>query len=555
MLIKLTGGTVYDPMHGINGEIRDIYVRDGRIIHSPGDAPIHQEYNLKNKIVMAGAIDIHTHIGGGKINIARTLLPEDHRAHPVAHTDLLRSGSGHAVPSTFITGYRYAEMGYTTAFEPAILPMNARQAHLEMGDIPIVDKGGYALLGNDDYMLRMLAAKKDQKALNDYAAWILTASQCLGIKVVNPGGINAFKFNQRQLDLDEPGPYYGITPRQILLHLARAVYELGIPHPLHVHGCNLGMPGSVETTLKTISGSEGLPMHLTHIHFHSYDTEGDRQFSSGAARIAEAVNRHPNITIDVGQILFGQTVAVSADNMRQHASYSNAHPKKWVCMDIECDAGCGIVPFKYKDKNFVNALQWTIGLELFLLVNDPWRVFLTTDHPTGAPFTSYPHLIRLLMDRSFRNEMLSTIHPDAAQVSTLGSIEREYSLYEIAIMTRAGAAKLLGLSDRGHLGTGAAADITVYTEHEDKEKMFSKPDYVFKDGELVVKNGEIIKVTWGTTHVVRPTFDSSIKKELSSYFDHYLSLKLSNFKMDDEEIIRRGRGRIQVHPCHRETSS
>src|SRR5699024_3305920 len=159
-------------------------------------------YNLKNKIVMAGAIDIHTHIGGGKINIARTLLPEDHRAHPVAHTDLLRSGSGHAVPSTFITGYRYAEMGYTTAFEPAILPMNARQAHLEMGDIPIVDKGGYALLGNDDYMLRMLAAKKDQKALNNYVAWILTASQCLGIKVVNPGGINAFKFNQRQLDLD-----------------------------------------------------------------------------------------------------------------------------------------------------------------------------------------------------------------------------------------------------------------------------------------------------------------------------------------------------------------
>src|SRR5699024_9311659 len=226
------------------------------------------------------------------------------------------------------------------------------------------DKGGYALLGNDDYMLRMLAAKKDQKALNNYVAWILTASQCLGIKVVNPGGISAFKFNQRQLDLDEPGHYYGITPRQILCHLARAVYELGIPHPLHVHGCNLGMPGSVETTLKTISGSEGLPMHLTHIHFHSYDTKGDRKFSSGAARIAEAVNRHPNITIDVGQILFGQTVAVSADSMRQHASYSNAHPKKWVCMDIECDAGCGIVPFKYKDKNFVNALQWTIGLEL-----------------------------------------------------------------------------------------------------------------------------------------------------------------------------------------------
>ncbi|MFG3590913.1 hypothetical protein [Bradyrhizobium sp. RDI18] len=34
------------------------------------------------------------------------------------------------------------------------------------------------------------------------------------------------------------------------------------------------------------------------------------------------------------------------------------------------------MPFKYRDKSFVNALQWAIGLELFLLVNDPWRLFL-----------------------------------------------------------------------------------------------------------------------------------------------------------------------------------
>ncbi|KFI24082.1 formylmethanofuran dehydrogenase subunit A [Nitrosococcus oceani] len=555
MLIKLTGGTVYDPMHGINGEVRDIYIRDGRIINPPpGDMPIDQDYPLNNKIIMAGAIDIHSHIGGGNVNIARTLLPEDHHTNSLPRTELLRAGSGRTIPSTFATGYRYAEMGYTAVFEPAVLPMNARQAHMEMGDTPLVDKGGYALLGNDDYGLRMLAANKDQKTFNNYVAWILKASQCLGIKVVNPGGINAFKFNQRRLDLDEPGPYYGVTPRQILLRLARAVHELDIPHPIHVHGCNLGVPGNLKTTLSTIEGIAGLPMHLTHIQFHSYGTEGDRKFSSGAAQIAEAVNRHPNITVDVGQILFGQTVTVSSDSMQQYASHPHAYPKKWAFMDIECDAGCGIVPFKYQDKHFVNALQWAIGLEIFLLVDDPWRVFLTTDHPNGAPFVSYPHLIRLLMDRSFRNDMLATIHPEAAQASILGTITREYSLYEIAIMTRAGAAKLLGLSDRGHLGVGAAADITVYTEQEDKEKMFSKPDYVFKDGELVVRNGEIVKVTWGATHVVRPEFDNSIEKELSSYFDRYLPMKLGNFKINDEEMTYFGRGHIQVHPCRERNS-
>lgn len=552
MLIKLTGGRVYDPAHGVNGETRDIWVRDGRIVAPPGDARPDQEYDLRGKIVMAGAIDMHTHIGGGKVTIARNLLPEDHRGDPVERHGLMRAGCGHAVPSTLTTGYRYAEMGYTAGFEPAVLPINARQAHMEMADVPLMDVGGYVMLGSDDYFLRLLSSGKSQEEINNYVAWTIHSSQCIGVKVVNPGGISAFKFNQRSLDLDEQHQYYGVSPRKVLQTLARAVHELGVPHPLHVHGCNLGVPGNVETTLNTMSGIEGLPMHLTHIQFHSYGTEGDRKFSSGAARIAEAFNKTRNITMDVGQILFGATVTASGDSQRQHANSGHAHNGKWVCMDIECDAGCGVVPFKYKDKNFVNALQWAIGLELFLLAEDPWRIFLTTDHPNGAPFTTYPHLIKLLMNKSFRNDMLASINPDAAALSTLGAIDREYSLYEIAIMTRAGAAKLLGLSDRGHLGVGAGADITVYSEQEDAEKMFEKPDYVFKDGELVVKHGEVVKIVWGNVHTVKPEFErSGVEKDLKDYYDRYLTMKLDNFIIRDEEIEGDGRSKILVHPCGR----
>jgi formylmethanofuran dehydrogenase subunit A len=207
-----------------------------------------------------------------------------------------------------------------------------------------------------------------------------------------------------------------------------------------------------------------------------------------------------------------------------------------------------VVPFKYRDQNFVNALQWAIGLEIFLLAEDPWRVFLTTDHPNGAPFTSYPHLIRLLMDKSFRNDMFASLNLDAQAMSTLPSLDREYSLYEIAIMTRAGAARLVGLHDRGHLGVGAGADITVYTDNADREQMFSKPDYVFKDGELVVKNGEVVKVTWGSTHTVKPEFDRSVEHGLRDYFERYHTISMENFKVADDEIADNG-GRIIVQEC------
>jgi formylmethanofuran dehydrogenase subunit A len=550
MLKKLTGGRIYDPAHGIENEVRDIYILDGRISNRPDDTRIDEEIDVRGKVIMAGAIDMHTHIGGGKINIARTMLPEDHAADVVARTELMRSGCGHAAPSTLTAGYRYAEMGYTAGFEPAILPINARQAHMEMHDTPIIDKGGYVMLGSDDFLLRMMAANKDQESINNYIAWTMNQSHAIGVKVVNPGGINAFKFNQRKLDLDEKNQFYGVTPREILLRLARAVKELGVPHPLHVHGCNLGVPGNMNTTLDTMDGIEGLPMHMTHIQFHSYGTEGDFKFSSGSAQIAESINRHKNITVDVGQILFGQTVTASGDNMRQHAAHPHANPNKWVSMDIECDAGCGVLPFKYKDQSYVNALQWMIGLETFLMVDDPWRVFLTTDHPNGAPFTSYPHLIRLLMDKTFRNDILSTLHPEAQKASHLASLDREYTLYEIAIMTRAGAAKLVGLADRGHLGIGGAADITVYTDDADREKMFTTPDYVFKDGTMVVKDGNLIEVTWGTTHVVKPEYDISIEKSLKPYFDKYHTQKMGNFKISDDEIIDDGRGSLTVQPLH-----
>jgi len=548
MLIKLTGGKLYDPENKISGEVRDIYVEDGKIVAERPDAKPDRTYDVKGRVVMAGAIDPHTHIGGGKMTIARMLLPEDHQHDLVARTDVTRAGCGHAVPSTHLAGYRYAEMGYTACFEPAMLPANARQAHMELGDTPMVDKGAFAMLGSDDFFLRQLSEKKDFEAIKDYVAWTMHASQALAVKVVNPGGISAFKFNQRKLDLDEEHVYYKVTPRQIVLNLARALQELGVTHPLHIHGCNLGVPGNIESTLETIRAADGLRMHMTHTQFLSYGTEGDKKFSSGAARLAELVNKSPNVSIDVGQVMFGQTCTASGDSMRQYAIAKSAHPKKPVVMDIECDAGCGVVPMRYRDKSFVNALQWAIGLETFLLVDDPWRMFLTTDHPNGAPFYTYPHLIRLLMDKSFRDDAFQRINADAQGASILPTITREYTLDEIAVMTRAGPARSLGLKDRGHLGIGAAGDITVYKDDPNREAMFVKPEMVFKNGELIVRNGKVVKVVQGATHVARPEYDKGIEKPLKDYFDRFHTVRMANFKLADEEIVRGDKGAIVVQP-------
>lgn len=223
---------------------------------------------------------------------------------------------------------------------------------------------------------------------------------------------------------------------------------------------------------------------------------------------------------------------------------------KWVNADTEHESGCGIIPFTYQDRNYTNALQWAIGLELFLLSQDPWRMVFSTDHPNGGSFMSYPRLIRLLMDREFRKEQMAKVNQRALEHSGLRDCQqREYSLYEIAIITRAGPARLLGLAQKGHLGPGADADVTIYDEDDDKERMFSTPRYVIKDGELIIEDHEFRADHEGRIIHVAPDYDPDIERVIEPFFEEFYTIRFANYPVADR-YIRHG----QVVPTAGQTA-
>jgi len=526
MLTRIAGGHVIDPANRRAG-VGDIWIRDQRIVDPPGEgARPDATYDVAGKIVMAGAIDIHSHIAGSHVNAARLLLPESHAGAGVP-----------CVPPSFATGCRYAAMGYTLVVEPAVAPTYATQAHLELADIPIIDKATLAVLGNDDFLLDLLRRRESAAAVRDYVAWTLVTARSLGIKVINAGGAAALKANVRAFSLDDVVPYYGVSSRAIVEALQHAVHELGVPHPLHVHCNNLGLAGNVDTALATIAAAEGLPLHLAHLQFYGYGKDGPRGFSSAAAPLAEAVNGARNVTIDVGQVMFGPTVTISSDVLRQFNARHGANPRKWLIQDGDGNGG-GVVPYRYRADDFYNAVQWAAGLELFLLIGDPSQVFFTTDHPNGAPFTSYPDLFALLMDRDLREQWIATSPPEAMAMTTLKSIRREYSLSEIATMTRAAPARLLGVRDRGHLGAGARADIAIYSDDHDRAKMFRAAHLVFKDGEPVVRDGEIVRIRWGRALDVRPDHDGAIARRMNDYCGERYGLASSFMRVPDSALPR-----------------
>ena len=159
---------------------------------------------------MAGGIDIHSHIASANVNTARLMLPEQHRAHARRSAATPLSNAGW---STFETGCLYAQMGFTTVVEPAVEPHHALHAHLELADTPIIDKAILTILGNDDFLLGLMRSGEGASAIRDHVAWTLETTRALEIKVVNAGGVAAFKENVRSFSFDDVVPFYGLTSR------------------------------------------------------------------------------------------------------------------------------------------------------------------------------------------------------------------------------------------------------------------------------------------------------------------------------------------------------
>ncbi|TXT58251.1 MAG: Protein FwdA [Promethearchaeota archaeon] len=558
--ITIKNGLVYDPANNLNGEKRDIYIKDGVVVEkADSDAKV---VDASGMIVMPGGVDLHSHIAGAKVNSGRAFRPEDHFIDPVARGKITRSGSGYSVPSTWVTGYRYAKLGYTTVVEPAMPLLEARHTHEEFLATPIIDKAAFPLLGNNWYVMEFIREKEWEK-LAGYIAWILKATKGYAVKIVNPGGCENWAWGKNVDGLDDDVLHWGVSPRDIVEGLGKANEMLGLPHSIHVHGNNLGHPGNYKDTIDLFKTMEKIEpkkegrdsvMHITHCQFNAYAGSNWGNFESGAAEIAEYANNHQHITIDTGQVIFAKaaTTTMTADGPWEFALHHlsgmspwGAKPGvKWINGQIEGESSSGIVPYFFSPKVGVNAIQWAIGLELALLVKNPWQVSMTTDHPNGGPFIYYPKVFRWLMDKKSRDDMLeNTVSQKASTQTSLKDIDRELTLEELCIITRAGTAKCLGMPDRGHLGSGAIGDVSIYKLDPKKmdghaiEKAFSNAAYTIKDGQIVVKDGEIVATPMGVTivsegKIKESSYQAAIEDVKYHWRDHY-SINFNNYEIGD----------------------
>ncbi|MHA1930147.1 MAG: formylmethanofuran dehydrogenase subunit A [Candidatus Thorarchaeota archaeon] len=553
----LKGGTVYDPLNNIDGEVKDICVSDGKIVDKVPESA--KSVDIRGKTVMPGGVDMHSHILGSKLNVARMMCPESNRYVPFPATKKTRSGVAGIIPSSYATGYLYSAMGYTTVVEPALPAAKALGAWEEIEDIPGLD---IAMLPTFDNSMITFKYIKDNdiNGLAAYIAWTLRKVGGLGVKVVNPGGSYAWAYGENIRELDTEVPQWGITPRQIQAGLAGAVELLGLPHQMHFHPNNLGRVGNVETTIAQLDALKTVKpgtkrkeiVHLTHMSFDCLGMVEDgepewKDIASAGREFAEYFNNNDHITTDLGQITFGPVMTMTGDGPFQYSLYKMTGGKaKWanIPVDVELPGGAGVVPFTFTPNSSANAIQWATPLEFALSIKDIWRCIMTTDHPNGGPFTKYPLVISWLMSKKQRDIWIEKAHRFVLERSGLAEIEREYTLGEIAITTRAGPAKILGIEKtKGHLGVGADADVTVYGFDPEKADLANNPDSIikhfsrahltFKGGTQVSKKGQVGINLPARVISIHPELSESLweraEKELGEMMGKWFSHSFRNY--------------------------
>jgi formylmethanofuran dehydrogenase subunit A len=549
-LIK--NGYVFDPVQGIKGDRKDIAVKDGKIVEKVGSGA--KVIDAKDKTVMAGALDIHAHIAGPKVNVGRWYRPEDKLFNSHKKPGSTRIEGGFSIPTVFKTGYEYARMGYTFAMEAAMPPLYARHVHEEIHDTPIIDEAALPVLGNNWFMMDYI---KNHEIDNNaaYIAWLLRQTKGYGIKIVNPGGTEAWAWGLNCLTIHDPVPYFDITPAEIMTGLIETNEFLGLPHSIHVHQNSLGLPGNYTVTLDTLKLAEGFTaknnfdrkqvMHSTHLQFHAYGGDNWGNFESKAKEVMDYVNKHKNITVDTGNVTLDETTTMTADGPFEHHLHGLNH-LKWANVDVELETAAGVVPYIYSPDIKVCAIQWAIGLELALFAKDPMRCFITTDHPNAGPFTRYPRVVKWLMSKKARDAQIKAFkHSDKVIDATeIANIDREISLYELAAMTRAGPAAALGLGQKyGALKPGMNADIAVYSLNPDMissdpeliEKAYGNAACLMKDGRICVRDGVV--VDHGKKHTfwvdVKVNENKQVMHDIREKFLKYYSVNEGNYPVPD----------------------
>ena len=354
-------------------------------------------------------------------------------------------------PTVREIGYTYARMGYTHVNEPLMTLNTASYVHHELSSIPIVDTSAFLVL--NVYDIDKEIREGDRDGVKNLLLFLLHLTKAISVKIYDA-----------RVSYAKRGFFYRDIDVTRCLTFFYALLKSG------------GVPGiQLRTYPELLDEDTDVLSAFCMAHIASgIDNDGRYE----AAR---------DIVKKGGAVDLGMFSTSRSGYKTMSIGHSPADDRHFISVDIGLEQPLLFSAVK-ETKSVDEQAYYSIlfALEALDYLN-ACTISFSTDSPNGCFFYAYPALFAALLSRDNRKGQTKANLPD-----------REYSLYELAAITRTNPARLLGLNHKGHLGNGADADVAVYdinedTKAEELEKRLGTCSYLLKGGEVVIYEGKLDK--------------------------------------------------------------
>lgn len=162
MRLRITGGRLYDPASDWHGAVRDLFIRDDRIV--PHLSAVERVIEAQGHVVVAGGIDLRGQVATYGLDFLR-----------------LRG----LAPTLPELGECYATLGYTHVHEPFLTLYTAGYVHRELAALPLVDTSASLVLNLRDLDL-WLRSPDRLPEVRDTIQFLMEQTRTLTLRVVEP---------------------------------------------------------------------------------------------------------------------------------------------------------------------------------------------------------------------------------------------------------------------------------------------------------------------------------------------------------------------------------
>jgi len=413
--ILIKHARAYDPAQQWHGEVRDIYLAEGRVSEAFDDP--QRIIDAGERPLLAGGIDPHCQVAAPGQILAQV-------------TD--------GYPSPAGMGRLYARMGYVHTHHPFMNLLTAGLVSYTLGSIPFVDTSTCISIDLRD-MGHSIRANQPETFCR-LARGLIQLTGATGLFLPFP----FLRHKQRHYIQKN------LSPKKVLSFLSALEDPEILPIRLW------GMPGLLENDFPAPE-----KFHISGLGY-ALDCEASlfkaREFLEAGG------------SADLGLPLEGEEVIIACES-----SISNG-----ISLDMGLERPLSLFTRATNPGSPETAAAWS----LLDRAAPQWRLALSASGPAGGQPGNMPVVISRLLDPG-------TCPPESDREQK----DSPFNLYQWAHLSRVEPARYLRLSDMGHLGIGARAQVAIYDlepqmDSEQIKTALSGCWCLIKDGICIRENGE-----------------------------------------------------------------